>query len=151
MTRIEASVCSYMYRWNLMVLLSSLSSRDCARKFRQVLPQWSNRPITIFHPRDGKSPLARLALAPWRPSRSDLRPTRSTVWKAAQKAPRGGVFLCNSFASYGSIFQVPPVSDYSTWCSNAYLRVRCTSLLFTRLVHQPLFTRWCTNHLLTRH
>src|SRR6266568_96142 len=54
-----------MYRWNLMVLLSSLSSRDCARKFRQVLPQWSNRPITIFHPRDGKSPLARLPLAPW--------------------------------------------------------------------------------------
>src|SRR6266550_541718 len=54
----------YMYRWNLMVL-SSLSSRDCARKFRQVLPQWSNRPITIFHPRDGKSPLARLPLAPW--------------------------------------------------------------------------------------
>ncbi len=120
-------------------------------EFCHILPRWSNWPITIFHPRDGKSPLARLALAPWRPSRSDLRPTRSTVWKAAQKAPRGGVFLCNSFASYGSIFQVPPVSDYSTWCTNAYLRVRCTSLLFTRLVHQPLFTRWCTNHLLTRH
>src|SRR6266568_6404891 len=65
MTRIEASVCSYIYRWDLMVLLSSLSSRDCARPFRQVLPQWSNRPITIFHPRDRKSPLARLPLAPW--------------------------------------------------------------------------------------
>src|SRR6266568_7818980 len=65
MTRIEASVYWYIYRWNLMVLLSSLSSRDCARKFRQVLPQWSNQPITIFHPRDGKSPLARLPLAPW--------------------------------------------------------------------------------------
>ena len=37
----------------------------------------------------------------------------------------------------GFIFQVPPVSDYITWCTNAYLRVRCTSLLFTRLVHQP--------------
>ena len=45
-----------LYRRNLMVLLSSLSSRDCARKFC---------PITIFHARHGKSPLARLALAPW--------------------------------------------------------------------------------------
>src|ERR1700733_9394251 len=33
----------------------------------------------------------------------------------------------------GFVFQVPPVSDYI----NAYLRVYCTSLLFTRLVHQP--------------
>ena len=38
----------------------------------------------------------------------------------------------------GFIFQVPPVSDYITWCTNAYLRVRCTSLLFTRSMHQPL-------------
>ena len=37
----------------------------------------------------------------------------------------------------GFIFQVPPVSDYSTWYTNAYLRVRCTSLLPTHLVHQP--------------
>ena len=36
----------------------------------------------------------------------------------------------------GFIFQVPPVSDYNTWCTNAYLRVRYTSLLFTRSVHQ---------------
>ena len=28
-----------------MVLLSSLSSRDCARKFCQILPQWLNLPI----------------------------------------------------------------------------------------------------------
>jgi len=41
------------------------SSHDCARKFRQVLPQWLNRPITIFHAQHGKLPLARLALAPW--------------------------------------------------------------------------------------
>src|ERR1700685_715647 len=47
----------------------------------------------------------------------------------------------------GFIFQVPPVSDYITWCTNAYLRVRCTSLLFTRSMHQPLLTRRCTNHL----
>ena len=44
----------------------------------------------------------------------------------------------------GFIFQVPPVSDYSTCCINAYLRVstpstclrvRCTNYLLTRLVH----------------
>ena len=31
-----------------------------------------NQPIRIFHPRDGKSLLARLPLVPWRPSR-DIR------------------------------------------------------------------------------
>src|ERR1700730_4922172 len=50
----------------------------------------------------------------------------------------------------GFIFQVPPVSDYITWCTNAYLRVRCTSLLFTRSMHRPLLTRRCTNHLFTK-
>ena len=40
-------------------------------------------------------------------SRSDLQLARSTVWKVAQKAPRGvGDFLCTSFASYGSISYV---------------------------------------------
>ena len=47
----------------------------------------------------------------------------------------------------GFIFQVPPVSDYITWCTNAYLCVCCTSLLFTRLMYRPLLTRYCTNHL----
>src|SRR6266576_6766962 len=61
----------------------------------------------------------------------------------------------------GFIFQVPPVSDYSTWCTNAYLRVRCTSLLFTRSMHQPPVYAFgapttclrvrCTNHLLAKH
>ena len=50
----------------------------------------------------------------------------------------------------GFIFQVPPVSDYITWCTNAYLRVRYTSLLFTRSMHRPLLTRRCTNHLFTK-
>jgi hypothetical protein len=44
----------------------------------------------------------------------------------------------------GFIFQVPPVSDYSTYYTNAYLRVstpstclrvRCTNHPLTRLVH----------------
>ena len=58
-----------------MDLLSSLNSHNCAYEFRQVLPyttkfyqilpQWLNRLITIFHPQDGKSPLAHLVLAPW--------------------------------------------------------------------------------------
>jgi hypothetical protein len=42
------------------------------------------------------------------------------------------------------------LSDYITWCTNAYLRVRYTSLLFTRSMHQPLLTRRCTNHLFTK-
>src|SRR5438132_14403457 len=45
----------------------------------------------------------------------------------------------------GFIFQVPLVSDYSTWCTNAYLRVRCTSLLFTRSVYQPPTRKVLTN------
>src|SRR6266704_3648909 len=85
-----------MYKWNLMVLLSLLSSRDCARKFCQVLPQWSNRPITIFHPRDGKSPLARLPLAPWLLARHLVRACSDTTIchnnylteGAKEKAPR---------------------------------------------------------------
>ena len=50
-----------------MVLLSSLMSRDRLNWYHgtQIPPQWLNQPITIFHPRDGKSPLARLPLAPW--------------------------------------------------------------------------------------
>ena len=50
-----------------MDFLSSLSSRDRLNWYHgtQIPPQWLNQPITIFHPRDGKSPLAHLPLAPW--------------------------------------------------------------------------------------
>ena len=37
------------------------------------------------------------------------------------------------------------MSDYSTWCTNAYLRVRYTRLLFTRSVHQPPVYKALTN------
>ena len=37
------------------------------------------------------------------------------------------------------------LSDYNTWCTNAYLRIRCTSLLFTRSVHQPPAYKALTN------
>ena len=43
----------------------------------------------------------------------------------------------------GFIFRVPPVPDYITWCTNAYLHIQCTSLSFTRSMHQPLLTRRC--------
>jgi hypothetical protein len=50
-----------------MDFLSSLSSRDQLNWYHstQIPPQQLNQPITIFHPRDGKSPLAHLPLAPW--------------------------------------------------------------------------------------
>jgi hypothetical protein len=88
--------------------------------------------------------------------KQDLRLAWSTVCKAAQKTPREGFFyvflLCftvllkqlRRLYTGGFIFQVPPVSDYSTYCTNAYLhvstpsiclRVQCTDHLLTRLVH----------------
>src|SRR6266581_7497681 len=57
-----------MYRWNLTVLLSSFSSRDCAQEFRQVLPTLLNSAKFRHNSRTSqhrKSPLARLPLAPW--------------------------------------------------------------------------------------
>ena len=39
----------------------------------------------------------------------------------------------------GFIFQVPPVSDYITWCTNAYLRVRAPA---------SCLRVQCTNHCL---
>jgi hypothetical protein len=88
--------------------------------------------------------------------KQDLRPAWSTVCKAAQKTPQEGfsyVFLLcftvllkqlRSLYTGGFIFQVPPVSDYSTYCTNAYLRVgvlsaclhvQCTNHPLIRLVH----------------
>ena len=72
--------------------------------------------------------------------KQDLRPAWSTIQKAAQKAPQEGfpmyfllyfTFLLKQLRKLytgGFIFQVPPVSDYSTCCAN---RVP------TRLVQQP--------------
>ena len=68
-----------------------------------------------------------------------LRPTQSTIWKAAQKTLREGfpMYFLTSFIvllrqlqrlyTSGSIFQVPLVYNYSTCCTNR---------MFTRLIHQ---------------
>ena len=65
--------------------------------------------------------------------KQDLRPAWSTIQKAAQTAPRGGfpmyfllyfmVLLRQLQRLYtsGSIFQVPPVYNYSTCCTNRVL------------------------------
>ena len=88
--------------------------------------------------------------------KQDLRLAQSTVQKAAQKAPQEGFpmyFLTSSMVllrqlrrlyASGSIFQVPPVYNYSTYCTNRVL---------TRPIHQvrvytfgvPTYLRvWCT-------
>ena len=72
--------------------------------------------------------------------KQDLRPAWSTIQKVAQKAPQEGfpiyfllyfTFLLKQLRKLyigGFIFQVPPVSNYSTCCTN------CVP---TRLVQQP--------------
>jgi len=63
-------------------------------EFRQVLPNSAiplNQPIRIFHPRDGKSLLARLPLAPWRLA----------------------LHLCTLYPAFPS----SPLSTYSVTCS----------------------------------
>ena len=62
-----------------------------------------------------------------------LRPAQGTVWKAAQKAPREGfpIYFLSCFVillrqlqrlyTSGSIFQVPPVYNYSTCYTNSML------------------------------
>ena len=94
--------------------------------------------------------------------KQDLRPAQSTVWKAAQKAPREGfpihflscfmVLLRQLRRLYigGPIFQVPLVYNYSTYRTNRVLtrsvhqvRVYAFSVLTTRL------RVWCTYKALT--
>ena len=113
----------------------------------------SNRLITIFHPRDGKSPLARLALAPWRPLRIRLTTSLGHRLGGSLDGTSGEISYIFSLCfavllkqlrrlyTGGFIFQVPPVSDYSTCCTNP---VR------TRSVHQPCLRVRCTDHPLTR-
>ena len=118
-------------RWNLV------DSRDLPN-----FAGWLNWPITIFRARHRKSPLARLALAPWRP----LSRTYDQFGASFRRQPRrylGGDFLCVFlcvlwsyllyilfcvlrlyWSNYGGcaqvvlFFKVPPVSNYSTCCAN---------------------------------
>ena len=88
--------------------------------------------------------------------KQDLRPAWSTVWKAAQTAPRGGfpMYFLRSFIvllrqlqrlyASGSIFQVPLVYNYSTCCTD---RVLTRSIQQVRVYAFGVPTRlrvWCT-------
>ena len=128
-----------------------------------ILPWWLNWPITIFYPWDGKSLLARLALAPWRP----LSRTHDQLGAPLGRQPRRhlrGDFLCVfplvfyglasytfPFIFYGSIKAI--TEAVHRWfhflkyrqclitapvMPTACLRARYSSYAFTRSVHQPL-------------
>ena len=116
----------------------------------------------IFHPRDRKSLLARLALAPQRPLQLVYNPLEGYIvyfmdrkqglwlaWgiiqKAAQKAPQEGFpmyfFLCfmvllrqlRRLYISGSIFQVLLVYNYSTCCTNCVLTRFDTPSIYLRV------------------
>src|SRR6266702_7676331 len=73
-----------------MDFLSSLNPRNQPNwcDGAQIPPQWLDQPITIFHPQDGKSPLARLPLASWLLARHLVRAYGGAFQKSLPALPR---------------------------------------------------------------